>query len=162
MVLRVGDKAPDFTLPSQTGEMVSLHDYLGRKNVILYFYPRDFTMGCTMEAHSFRDNYSAFVSTETEVIGISSDTVESHKKFSETCGLPFDLLSDSDSRVRNAYGVTSALSVLSSRMTRRTTFLDDKDGIVRAVISSELRPRKHVAEAIRALARTRQDGAQSP
>ena len=73
MEVEIGELAPDFSLTSQSGELISLHDYLGRKNVVLYFYARDFTRACTAEAHSFRENYAAFTSTDTEVIGISPD-----------------------------------------------------------------------------------------
>lgn len=151
MAVGIGDIAPDFSLQSQSGETVSLHDYLGSKNVVVYFYPKDFTRACTAEAHSFRDNYTAFAATNTEVIGISPDTVETHKRFSESCGLPFDLLSDRDGKVRQTYGVTSALESISSRFTGRTTFLIDKDGIIRLVFSSQIQPTKHVGEALQAL-----------
>jgi peroxiredoxin Q/BCP len=155
----IGELAPDFTLPSQSGEQVSLHDFLGKKNVVLYFYARDFTRACTAEAHSFRENYAAFTSTDTEVIGISSDTVETHKRFSQQCGLPFEILSDADSSVRMRYGVNSPLAALSSRFTGRTTFVIDKNGIVRLVFSSQLQPTKHVAEALAALASFSGNGA---
>jgi peroxiredoxin Q/BCP len=151
MEVEIGELAPDFSLTSQSGELISLHDYLGRKNVVLYFYARDFTRACTAEAHSFRENYAAFTSTDTEVIGISPDTVETHKRFSNNCGLPFNILSDADSSVRMRYGVNSPLGVLSSRLTGRTTFVIDKSGIVRSAFSSQFQPTRHMAEALKAI-----------
>ena len=103
--VRVGDTAPDFTLPSQSGEEVSLRDFVGKKKVVvLYFYPKDDTPGCTKEACSFRDEYQRFGNLEAEVIGISSDSVKSHQRFVEKHGLPFVLLSDEGGEVRNSMG----------------------------------------------------------
>ena len=90
----VGSKAPNFTLPSQSGELVSFRDFLGEKPVVLFFYPKDDTPGCTREACAFRDEYEQFSELDTEVIGISSDSVDSHKSFAEKLNLPFTLLSD--------------------------------------------------------------------
>jgi peroxiredoxin Q/BCP len=132
--ISVGDKAPDFSLHSQSDEEVRLGDYLGKKNVVLYFYPKDFTPGCTAEAKGFRDSYQAF-----------SD-VESHRRFSQECSLPFKLLSDSGKRLRELYGVSSTLGLAG-----RVTFVIDKQGIVRLVYSSQLRPTKHIREALDAL-----------
>ena len=92
--IQVGDRAPDFTLPSQTGESITLSDFFGKKNIVLYFYPKDETRGCTAQACSFRDNYEAFTELGAEVIGISSDDVDSHHTFSNHHQLPFILLSD--------------------------------------------------------------------
>jgi thioredoxin-dependent peroxiredoxin len=151
MEVEIGELAPDFSLTSQSGELVSLHDYLGRKNVVLYFYAKDFTRACTAEAHSFRENYAAFERTGAEVIGISPDTVDSHKRFANNCGLPFNILSDADSAVRMRYGVNSALGALSSRFTGRTTFVIDRSGVVRLAFASQLQPTKHVTQALMAL-----------
>src|SRR5713226_3870901 len=103
--VKVGDTAPDFTLESKSGEKVSLADFRGKKNVVLYFYPKDETMGCTREACGFRDRYEAFTDLGAEVVGISSDSIESHKKFAEHHNLPFTLLSDPKKFVRKMYGV---------------------------------------------------------
>lgn len=100
MTLRVGDKAPDFTLPDQTGKQVTLSDRLGEKVVVLYFYPKDNTRGCTAEACSFRDSYESFTDSRRRVIGVSSDSVESHEKFAGRHELPFTLLADRDRAVR--------------------------------------------------------------
>ncbi len=94
----VGSKAPDFTLPSQSGEIVDLSDFLGHKPVVLFFYPKDDTPGCTKQARAFRDGYKEFGKLDAKVIGISSDSVESHKGFAEKHSLPFLLLSDEGGR----------------------------------------------------------------
>ena len=145
--LKVGDRAPDFTLRSQSGELVHLSDYAGKKNVVLYFYPKDFTMGCTAEARSFRENYQAFQDSETEVIGISADDVATHQKFSESCALPFNLLSDTGKQARDTYGVSSTFGIPG-----RVTFVIDKDGVVRDVFSSQLRPTRHIMRALETIA----------
>ena len=94
--VNVGDPAPDFTLPDQTGTPVRLRDVVGRKTVVLYFYPKDQTPGCTVEARAFRDSYDAFTAADAEVIGVSGDSVRSHRRFATRQGLPFLLLSDRD------------------------------------------------------------------
>ena len=105
--VEVGSVAPDFTLPSQSGEMVSLEDLLAHKPVVLFFYPKDDTPGCTKQACAFRDDYEEFGKLKHEVIGISSDSVESHKRFAARHNLPFTLLSDERGKVRKLYGVSS-------------------------------------------------------
>jgi peroxiredoxin Q/BCP len=131
MKLKVGDRAPDFELPSQTGEKVQLSNFQNKKNVVLYFYPKDNTAGCTTEACSFRDNLARFASNETEVIGVSLDSVESHQKFAQQHGLNFLLLSDRDQEVVKAYGVAGG--VLGFKYAKRTTFLIDKAGTIRNI-----------------------------
>ena len=143
MKVNVGDTAPDFTLVSQKGETVTLSQFRAKKNVVLYFYPKDETRGCTREACTFRDSYELFTDLGAEVIGVSADTVESHKSFAEHYNLPFTLLSDTDDRVRNLYGATSSLGIIPGRV----TFVIDKTGVVRHVFSSQLQPEKHVEEA---------------
>ena len=143
MKVNVGESAPDFTLASQKGETVTLSQFRAKKNVVLYFYPKDETRGCTREACTFRDSYELFTDLGAEVIGVSADTVESHKSFAEHYNLPFTLLSDTDDRVRNLYGATSSLGIIPGRV----TFVIDKTGIVRHVFSSQLQPEKHVEEA---------------
>ena len=146
--VKEGDSAPDFTLESQDGRSVSLHDYLGVKNVVLYFYPKDFTMGCTAEAREFSQNYDAVGGFGAEVIGISSDPAESHDRFARECGVRFPLLSDREGRVRDAYGVKSTLGIIPGRV----TFVIDKQGIVRSVFSSQTNPKRHVSRALDVLA----------
>lgn len=143
--VKIGDQAPDFTLPNQSGMMVSLHDFIGQKIVVLYFYPKDFTMGCTAEACAFRDSYEVFKEAGAEVIGVSSQSVDSHKKFASTNTLPFVLLSDEGGKVRKQYGATSAFGLMPGRV----TFVIDKKGTVRHVFSSQLNPTKHIEEALR-------------
>src|SRR3972149_2530991 len=122
MKVNVGDMAPDFSLLSQTGENVTLSQFRGKKNVVLYFYPKDETRGCTREACTFRDSYELFTDLGAEVIGVSADSVESHKAFAEHHNLPFTLLSDVDNAVRKLYGVASTLGIIPGRV----TFIIDK------------------------------------
>ena len=147
MKVNVGDKAPDFTLPSQMGDNVTLSEYFGKKNVVLYFYPKDETRGCTREACEFRDQYDVFTNLGAEVLGVSSDTLESHKSFATHYGLPFLLLSDEKSEVRKLYGVPSSMGILPGRV----TYIIDKKGVVRHVFSSQFRPEKHIEEALKIL-----------
>jgi peroxiredoxin Q/BCP len=144
----VGDVAPDFILPSQSGEEVSLRDFIGRKRaIVLFFYPKDDTPGCTKEACSFRDGYEKFEELEAEVIGISSDSVRSHEWFVEKHGLPFVLLSDEGGEVRKLYGVPNTLGLFPGRV----TYVLDDDGRVRHVFSSQLGVTRHVEQALEAL-----------
>ncbi len=145
--VKEGDKAPDFTLRAQDGRVVSLHDFLGAKNVVVYFYPKDFTMGCTAEAKKFSENYGSVRSMDAEVIGISSDTAQSHEHFAEECGVDFPLLSDEAGSVRRDYGVKASLGLVPGRV----TFVIDKHGIIRHIYSSQTHPKRHVAEALEAL-----------
>jgi peroxiredoxin Q/BCP len=147
MGVKVGDKAPDFTLPSQMGDNVTLSEFFGKKNVVLYFYPKDESRGCTKEACSFRDSYDVLTSLGAEVLGVSSQSIESHKSFVTHYGLPFILLSDVDHEVRRLYGVPSTLGIIQGRV----TYIIDKRGIVRHVFSSQVHPELHVEEAIKVL-----------
>lgn len=142
--VKIGDKAPDFTLPSQTGENITLSHFLGKNHIVLYFYPKDETRGCTTQACSFRDNYEIFKDLGAEVIGVSSDNIESHQTFANKHHLPFILLSDTDKKVRKLYGVSSTLGLIPGRV----TYIIDKDGIIRYIFSSQFRPQKHITEAI--------------
>ena len=142
--LTLGDKAPPFTLPTADGRQVSLSDYRGRQPVVVYFYPKDDTPGCTAEACAFRDQYEDFKQAGAEVIGISSDAPEAHAKFASKHRLPFLLLSDRDGAVRKAYGVPATLGLLPGRV----TFVVDREGIIRHLFSSQFRATKHVSEAI--------------
>ena len=145
--VKVGDEAPDFTLRDQDGEPVSLSDYRGRSNVVLFFYPKDFSPGCTRQACSFRDSYEDFTDLGAEVIGVSGDSVESHKEFLDTYLLPFTLLSDPDGQARSLYGATKGFGLLPGRY----TYIIDKGGVVRHVFTSETNMRRHVDEALRIL-----------
>jgi peroxiredoxin Q/BCP len=143
----VGDLAPEFTLQSQGGDTVSLKQLLGETEIVLYFYPKDNTPGCTTEAHAFRDRYEVFKEMGAEVIGVSSDSVDSHRDFASKCDLPFTILSDPGGAVRKLYGVPSSLGLLPGRV----TYIIDKKGVVRSVFSSQFNPAKHVEEALRVL-----------
>jgi peroxiredoxin Q/BCP len=143
----VGDLAPEFTLQAQGGDMVSLKQLLGETEIVLYFYPKDNTPGCTTEAHAFRDRYEVFKEMGAEVIGVSSDSVDSHRDFASKCDLPFTILSDPGGAVRKLYGVPPSMGLLPGRV----TYIIDKKGVVRFIFSSQFNPVKHVEEALRAL-----------
>ena len=145
--VRVGDVAPDFTLPDQWGKPVQLRDLVGRKTLVLYFYPKDETPGCTIEARAFRDSYERFTKAGAEVVGVSSDSVASHRRFARHYDLPFVLLSDRGGAVRGLYGVEKTLGILPGRV----TYVIDKAGVVRHVYSSQLRATRHSVEALHAL-----------
>ena len=145
--VKVGDVAPDFTLLSQSGETISLRDILGKKIIVLYFYPKDDSKGCTAEACSFRDKYEVFRDQGAEVIGISSDSVDSHSAFASRHNLPYIILSDVGGRVRKLYGVPSTLRLIPGRV----TYIIDKKGIVRHIFSSQFNPENHVNEALKIL-----------
>ena len=121
---QVGDKAPDFTLPSQSGEPVRLHDRLGERVVVLYFYPKDDTRGCTAEACAFRDSHEIFTDAGAEVIGVSSDSVDKHATFADRHKLPFTLLSDQGGHARRSYGIPAVLGVIPGRV----TYVIDREG----------------------------------
>jgi len=143
--LKAGDIAPDFTLPDQDKKNVSLKDYSGKKIVVLYFYPKDFTPGCTLEACTFRDSYEIFTDAGAEVLGVSADSPESHVKFREEHRLPFLLLSDEKNEVSKFYGVGKTLGLFANR----TTFVIDKTGVIRHIFSSQTDAKKHIEEAIK-------------
>lgn len=147
MTVKVGDKAPNFTLPSQIGDTVTLSEFFGKKNVVLYFYPKDETTGCTKEACTFRDNYEELTNFGAEVIGVSGQSVESHKSFASHYGLPFILLSDEDNNVRELYGVPSTMGIIPGRV----TYIIDKKGMVRHIFNSQTQAQKHVEEAKKTL-----------
>jgi peroxiredoxin Q/BCP len=143
----VGDKAPDFTLQDQDGRKVSLHDFAGSKNVVLYFYPKDFTPGCTAETKSFSSVYGQIRGMGAEVLGISTATIGTHKEFATSCGAGFPLLADEEGGVRKLYDVQPSMWMIPGR----TTFVIDKQGIIRHVFSSQTNTAGHVAEALKAL-----------
>ncbi len=144
--LKVGDTAPDFSLLDERGLPVSLKDYLGKKVVVLYFYPKDFTPGCTAEACSFRDDYKPIQDKGAVVIGVSLDSVESHLKFSEKYMLPFTILSDHKKEVAKAYGVLGVGGFLA----KRVTFIINKDGKITHVLT-KVYVKRHSEEVLKAL-----------
>lgn len=132
--MKVGDKAPGFELKDAEDKKVKLSDFKGKK-VVLYFYPKDMTPGCTIESCSFRDNHQKFKKLGAEILGVSADDGESHKKFSEKYNLPFTLLSDVDKKVLNKYGVWKEKSFLGKKFVgiERTTFVIDEDGRIEKI-----------------------------
>jgi len=142
-----GTPAPDFELPDQHGNLVRLSQYRGRNPVVVYFYPKDDTTGCTIEACRFRDDFEKFRVTGAEILGISDDSSESHDRFASKYKLPFTLLSDQGGRLRKLYGVKKTFGVIPGRV----TFVIDREGIVRHVFSSQSTPARHIEEALAAL-----------
>ena len=145
MQLKVGDKAPLFESTADDGSKFSLSDLIGKTNVVVYFYPKDFTMGCTKEACAFRDNWDKIISLGATVLGISSDSVETHSRFKKEHSLQFILISDSDRNIRKLYGVDSRF------LAPRTTFVIDKQGVIRSVFNSQLNISRHIEEALETL-----------
>jgi thioredoxin-dependent peroxiredoxin len=153
-VVRVGDPAPDFTLLSADGSPVSLSDFRGKSEIVLFFYPGDYSPVCTAEACSFRDNYEAFQEAGAQVIGVSGDSSRSHEGFARRFRLPFLLLSDSDGALRARFGVPKTLGMFPGRV----TYLIDRGGVVRHIFASQFQPWKHVDEALRVLKAMRAQG----
>lgn len=147
-MLEVGMKAPDFTLFDKDGNPVTLSSFLGKK-VVLYFYPKDNTPGCTRQACAFADAYKGFVDKNVEVIGISKDSVASHKKFAEKFGLPFILLSDPELLAINAYGVWQEKKMCGkvSMGVVRTTFIIDENGNI-SKIMPKVKPDTNASEIL--------------
>jgi peroxiredoxin Q/BCP len=144
MSIQIGDRAPEVTGTTQTGETISLANYLGKQTVVLYFYPKDNTPVCTAQACAFRDVYEDFVAAGAVVIGVSSDSPASHEKFATGKDLPFILLSDQEGSLRKAFGVPKTLGLLPGRV----TYVIDKQGIVRHVFNSQFFAGKHVKQAL--------------
>ncbi len=145
MTLRTGDKAPDFDKRTHDGEPISLARLRGDKAVVLYFYPKDETPGCTAEACSFRDAYEDFVDAGAVVVGVSADSLASHEKFASHHRLPFKLISDEDGALRKAYDVPSNLFGL---IPGRVTYVIDQQGTIRHVFNSQIQAKRHVKEAL--------------
>jgi peroxiredoxin Q/BCP len=144
--VKVGEQAPDFALSDAHGRTVRLSELRG-KPVVLYFYPKDDTPGCTKEACGFRDQYEEFQRLGAEVLGVSSDSSASHQRFAAKHRLPFTLLADQGGAVRRLYGVPATLGLLPGRV----TFVIDRQGVVRHVLNSQLEAKRHVAEALASL-----------
>ena len=149
--LKVGDKAPAFTVATSGGGKISLADYSG-KNVILYFYPKDDTPGCTKEACAFRDGFADFKQRGAVVLGVSTDPVKAHDKFVEKFNLPFLLLADEDKKIVEAYGVWGEKTFMGRKYlgTNRVTFLIGPDGKIKN-IWPQVKPEEHAAEVLAAL-----------
>ena len=143
--LNVGDKAPDFSLPTDDGQMVSLQDYRGSKSIVLFFYPKAGTPGCTKEACAFRDTKSLFENADIEIIGISTDSREDLKNFRTEFNLNFTLVSDHDKKISKKYGALSAIG-----FAKRTTFIINKEGIVHEIFE-DVDPVGHAEEILKSL-----------
>jgi thioredoxin-dependent peroxiredoxin len=146
--IEVGSVIPQFTLPDQNGDLFSVNSVLGRKNLVIYFYPKDDSPGCTKEACSFRDKFDVFNEADALIIGISGQSVESHKEFALKYRLNYTLLSDKGNKIRKLFGVpTNFLGLLPGRV----TYVVDKSGKVVYVFNSQTQTEKHVDEALRIL-----------
>ena len=155
--LAIGAQAPDFSAETHDGVAFQLSELLKHSAVVLFFYPRDFTPGCTAEACAFRDDYASFVEAGATVVGVSADSGESHRRFAQHHNLPFALISDADGALRRAYGVDKVWGVLPGRV----TFVIDRQGGVRNVFDSALFARRHSGDALAKVARLiREDSAQ--
>jgi len=143
----VGDSVPNFTLLTHSGEDFTLSSLFGKSNIVLFFYPKDESPGCTAEVCAFRDSFEVFKDAGATVIGVSSDGVESHRKFAEKHKLPFTLLSDKGGAVRKLYGVPASLGIFDGRV----TYVIDKKGVVRHMFSSQLNISAHINEALETL-----------
>jgi peroxiredoxin Q/BCP len=143
MTATEGSTAPDFSLQDQHGTTVALSELRGNW-AIVYFYPKDDTPGCTAESCSFRDSHEAFIDAGAKVVGIRSDSVESHKAFAEKYNLPFTLLADTGGAVRKQWGVGRTLGVIPGRV----TYVIDPEGVIRRRFSSQFAPKKHIDEAL--------------
>ena len=145
----IGRPAPDFTLPSTTGENISLKQFKGKKTVILYFYPKDETPGCTREACSFRDQYAEFEKHNAVILGVSADSLESHQHFREKNNLPFPLLADEDATLSKMYGVYKQKNLYGKKSMgiERTTFVVDRTGRV-AQIYPKVKVDGHVQDLL--------------
>ncbi|MEW5975412.1 MAG: peroxiredoxin [Acidobacteriota bacterium] len=151
--LKEGDPAPELKLKDQHGNLVWLRDYLSKKWVVLYFYPKDHTPGCTQEACDLRDNMERLLEHEAQVVGVSVDDHESHGRFARKHGLNFPLLADPKKKVTRSYGALAFY-----RLARRMTFIIDQQGTIRKIFP-KVNPKTHVEEVLRALQELKQRGA---
>ena len=148
MELKVGDKAPDFEAKIQTGETIKLSDYQGKK-VIMYFYPKDNTPGCTAQSCNLRDNYEMLQEQGYVVLGVSGDSEKSHVKFIEKQSLPFDLIADTEKEVHNLYGTWGEKKMYGKTYmgTLRTTFVIDEKGVISEIIE-KVKTKDHTAQIV--------------
>jgi peroxiredoxin Q/BCP len=148
MKLKVGDKIPNFIAKDTNGNDFDSQEIIGKKPLVIYFYPRDNTPGCTAQACSFRDQYEDFKDLGAEVIGISSDTIASHQKFTQQFQLPFILLSDHDKKIRKLFGVPSGLFGI---LPGRVTYVADKTGTIIMIFDSSMMATRHIPKALEAI-----------
>jgi thioredoxin-dependent peroxiredoxin len=142
MRMKVGDLAPDFEVTTSTGKLLKLSDFRGKRNVVLYFYPKDFTSVCTAETCGFRDMYDD-VAHKAEIIGVSLDSNESHRRFAQEHGVKFPLVADSDKSLTRRYGAIGTVRSLLG-LAKRLTYVIDKEGKIAGVFEGELSPRPHL------------------
>jgi peroxiredoxin Q/BCP len=147
-IIKIGSKLPVFILPDQNGNPFDIAQVIGKKNLVIYFYPKDDSPGCTREACYFRDQFEVFRQADALIIGISGQSVESHKKFAEKYRLSYTLLSDKGNRVRKLFGVPGSLFGM---LPGRVTYIADKSGTVVHVFNSQGQATQHVDEALRIL-----------
>ena len=148
-ILQVGSVAPQFKARLGSGSVISLNDYLGKKNVVLFFYPRDFTAGCTAQVCSLRDSYKELLDLDAVILGVSRDDDTSHQKFIEANRLPFSLISDSGNSLIKAYGVERLWGLIS--LPKRVTYVIDKEGVIRLAAHHELFIQNHLKEVLATL-----------
>ena len=144
--MQIGDACPSFELYNQSGELIKSSAFLGKQKTVIFFYPKDETPGCTKETCTFRDKYEDFLELECQVIGISSDSVDSHAQFANRFGFKFTLLADPEKTVRKAFQVPGNLFGL---LPGRVTYIVDSMGIIRGIFNSQLNPAGHVQEALK-------------
>jgi peroxiredoxin Q/BCP len=147
MALKVGDKVPNFTSVDTNGKEFKSQDYLGKQWIVLYFYPKDDTPGCTAQACGFRDSYQDFKDLGAEVIGVSSDTTVSHQRFKKKFNLPFILLSDTNKKIRNLFGVPNDFFGL---LPGRSTYVVDEQGVIKMIFDS-VTAKAHITKALEML-----------
>jgi peroxiredoxin Q/BCP len=148
MELKVGDKIPNFVAKDTEGNDFDIKDLVGKKPLVIYFYPKDSSPGCTAQACSFRDQYEDFKDFGAEVIGISGDSVDSHKKFAKQYKLPFILLSDNYKKIRKLFGVSSSMFGM---LPGRVTYVADKNGEIKMIFDSSMMATKHITKALQAI-----------
>ena len=151
MTLKINDKAPLFKGIGYDGNEIKLSDYLGKSNVVLYFYPKDNSPGCTKEACRFRDEFDEFNKLNAIIIGVNRASVESHRRFKEKRNLPFNIISDADGEIYKSYEVKSGL------ISERVTYVIDRNGVIREVYNSQLNYMKHPEIARTALEKIEQE-----
>jgi len=144
---KVGDRAPEFSATTHDGNTIRLSDYVGKRGLVLFYYPRDGTPICTQEACAFRDSYEQFVDAGADVIGVSSDTEESHRSFARQHKLSFPLISDVDGSLRKAFAVPKTMGLFPGRV----TYVIDREGIIRKIFSAQFASDEHVRQALMAV-----------
>ena len=143
--MKIGDLCPHFELTDQRGKSFKSSDWIGKKKLVIFFYPKDETPGCTKEACTFRDRHEEFLEFDCQVIGISSDSVDSHKQFATKHNFNFVLLADTDKKIRKLFGVPGSLFGL---LPGRVTYIIDLNGKIRGIHNSQLNPVSHIEEAL--------------